>query len=84
VTRERSTATRGSQSRRRKAPIAEETFEQLKKMGASARLNIHSSDGRATSTLAYCTVEFDFKVNSTSQADAQHDHAAQGRRRLEV
>ena len=54
------------------------------KMGASARLNIHLSDGRATSTLAYCTVGFDFKVNSTSQADAQHDHAAQGRRRLEV
>ena len=40
---------------------AEEMFAQVK-MGASLRLEIHSSDCRATSTLAYCTVEFDFKA----------------------
>ena len=41
---------------------AEEMFAQLKKLGASLKLDIHSSDCRATSTLAYCTVEFDFKA----------------------
>ena len=41
---------------------AEEMFAQVKKMGASLKLDIHSSDCRATSTLAYCTVEFDFKA----------------------
>jgi ketosteroid isomerase-like protein len=41
---------------------AEEMFAELKKMGASVKLDIHSRDCRATSTLAYYTVEFDFKV----------------------
>ena len=41
---------------------AEEMFAQVKKMGARLKLDIHSSDCRATSTLAYCTVEFDFKA----------------------
>ena len=31
-------------------------------MGASLRLDVHSSDCHATSTLAYCTVEFDAKA----------------------
>lgn len=39
---------------------AEEMFAQVKEMGASMKLDIHSSDCHATSTLAYCTVEFDF------------------------
>ena len=39
---------------------AEAVFAQVKEMGASLKLDIHSSDCRATSTLAYCTVEFDF------------------------
>jgi len=38
---------------------AEETFAELEKMGASLQLDIHANDCRATSTLAYCTVEFD-------------------------
>ena len=38
---------------------AEATFAELKKMGASLTLDIHSSECNATSTLAYCTVEFD-------------------------
>jgi ketosteroid isomerase-like protein len=42
--------------------FAEETFAQMKKMGASAKLDIHSNSCRATSTLAYCIVEFDFKA----------------------
>ena len=41
---------------------AEATFAELKKMGASLTLDIHSSECNATSTLAYCTVEFDFKA----------------------
>lgn len=41
---------------------AEEMFAQLKKMGARLKLDIHSTGCRATSTLAYCTVEFDFKA----------------------
>ena len=41
---------------------AEEMFAQVKKMGASLTLDIHSTDCRASSTLAYCTVEFDFKA----------------------
>ena len=44
---------------------AEATFAELKKMGASLKLDIHSSNCRATSTLAYCTVEFDFKATMT-------------------
>lgn len=39
---------------------AEATFAEVKKMGASLKLDTHSSDCRATQTLAYCTVEFDF------------------------
>ena len=39
---------------------AEEMFAQVKKMGASMKLDVHSTDCRANSTLAYCTVEFDF------------------------
>ncbi len=42
--------------------FARETFAQLKQMGASAKLDIHACDCRATSTMAYCTVEFDFKA----------------------
>ncbi|MBI5745801.1 MAG: nuclear transport factor 2 family protein [Nitrospirae bacterium] len=38
----------------------EATFAEVKKMGASLKLDIHSSSCRATQTLAYCTVEFDF------------------------
>ena len=41
---------------------AEATFAELKKMGASVKLDIHSLDCRATTTLAYCTVEFDAKA----------------------
>jgi ketosteroid isomerase-like protein len=41
---------------------AEATFAEVKKMGAILKLDIHSSNCRATSTLAYCTVEFDFKA----------------------
>jgi ketosteroid isomerase-like protein len=41
---------------------AEGIFAQAKKMGASLKLDIHSSNCRATSTLAYCTEEFDFKA----------------------
>ncbi len=41
---------------------AEAMFAQVKKMGASLKLDIHSCDCRAKSTLAYCTVEFDFKA----------------------
>ena len=44
---------------------AEATFAELKKMGASLKLDIHSSNCRATSTLAYCTVEFDLKATMT-------------------
>ena len=39
---------------------AEGTFAEVKKMGASLKLEFHSSNCRATLTLAYCTVEFDF------------------------
>ncbi len=41
---------------------ADEMFAQLKKMGASLKLDVHSSDCRGTSMLAYCIVEFDFKA----------------------
>lgn len=41
---------------------AEEMFVELKKMGASVKLDIHSRDCHVTSQMAYCTVEFDFKV----------------------
>lgn len=43
----------------------EATFAEVKKMGASLKLDIHSSNCRATFTLAYCTVEFDFKATMT-------------------
>ena len=39
---------------------AEATFAEVKKMNASLKLDIHSSNCQATQTLAYCTVEFDF------------------------
>ena len=42
--------------------FAEATFAELKKMGATLKLDIHSSDCHATATLAYCTVEFDAKA----------------------
>jgi len=42
--------------------FAEEIFAQMKKMGANLKLDIQSSDCHVTSTLAYCTVEFDFKA----------------------
>ena len=41
---------------------AEEMFAQLKQMGASLKLDIHSIDCRANSKLAYCTVEFDLEA----------------------
>ena len=41
---------------------AEQMFVQVKKMGGSLKLNTHSSDCRATSTLAYCNVELDFQA----------------------
>lgn len=41
---------------------ADEMFSQLRKMGASLKLDVRSSDCRGTSTLAYCIVEFDFKA----------------------
>lgn len=41
---------------------AEEMFAELKKMGASVKLDIHSRDCHVTSQMAYCTVEFDFMV----------------------
>ena len=41
---------------------AEATFAELKKMGATMKLDIHSSDCHATPTVAYCTVEFDAKA----------------------
>ena len=49
-------------SRDEAARFAAETFALLKKMGASAKLDIHSSDCHAISMLAYCTVEFDFNA----------------------
>lgn len=42
--------------------FARETFAQLKKMGASAKLDFHATDCRETAMLAYCTVEFDFNA----------------------
>ncbi|HEY7216695.1 MAG TPA: nuclear transport factor 2 family protein [Thermoanaerobaculia bacterium] len=42
--------------------FAEQIFAGMKKMGASMKLDFHASDCRAGSTLAYCTVEFDFKA----------------------
>lgn len=39
--------------------FAEESFAELKKMGAKLKLDIHTTDCHATTTLAYCTVEFD-------------------------
>ncbi|MBI3796987.1 MAG: nuclear transport factor 2 family protein [Deltaproteobacteria bacterium] len=41
---------------------AEEMFAQVKKTFKSLTLDFHSTDCRATSTLAYCTVEFDFQA----------------------
>lgn len=41
---------------------AAEMFTELKKMGATLKLDFHSSSCRAASTLAYCTVEFDFNA----------------------
>lgn len=41
---------------------AEDVFAELKKMGARLKLDIHSRDCRATSQVAYCTVEFDLKA----------------------
>lgn len=41
---------------------AEEMFAELKKMGARLKLDMHSRDCRATSQVAYCIVEFDFKA----------------------
>jgi ketosteroid isomerase-like protein len=42
--------------------FAEQIFAEMKKMGASMKLDFHSSDCHATSALAYCTVVFDFKA----------------------
>jgi ketosteroid isomerase-like protein len=49
-------------SREEVARWAEATVADLKKIGAILDLDIHSSNCRATSTLAYCTVEFDFNA----------------------
>lgn len=49
-------------SRQEAVRYAEEMFARLKKMGAKLKLDIHSTGCRAASTLAYCTVEFDFKA----------------------
>jgi len=48
--------------------FAEETFAAVKKMGATLMLDFHSTNCRATSTVGYCTVEFDFKAR---MADGQ-------------
>lgn len=42
--------------------FAEESFAGVKKMGATLALDFHTTTCRATTTLAYCTVEFDLKV----------------------
>lgn len=49
-------------SRDESVRFAEETFAGIKKMDASMKLDFHATDCRATATLAYCTVEFDFKA----------------------
>ena len=41
---------------------AEDIFAQVKKMGASLKLDIHSIQCHETSMLSYCTAEFDFKA----------------------
>ncbi len=40
----------------------EATFAEVRKMGATLSLDLHSSDCLATSTVGYCTVEFDLKA----------------------
>ena len=42
--------------------FAGEIFAQAKKMGAGLGLDVRSNQCRATSGLAYCIVDFDFKV----------------------
>lgn len=44
--------------------FAQDTFAQLKKIGASAKLDIHANNCQATSTVAYSTVEFDFRATT--------------------
>jgi ketosteroid isomerase-like protein len=49
-------------SREEVVRYAATTFGELKKMGATLKLDVHSTNCYATSTLAYCTVEFDAKA----------------------
>jgi ketosteroid isomerase-like protein len=42
--------------------FAGEIFAQVKKAGGTLGLDVRSNECRATSTAAYCTVEFDLKV----------------------
>lgn len=42
--------------------FVEETSAAMKKMGAAVMVDFHATRCRATTTLAYCTVEFDLKA----------------------
>lgn len=41
---------------------AEDLFAQVQKMGAILKLDIRANDCRVNASLAYCTVEYDFKA----------------------
>lgn len=42
--------------------FAQEVFAEMRKMGATMKLDFHSNDCHASSTMVWCIVEFDFQA----------------------